>query len=300
MNRRRRVADLYESVRSIRESYAFQRVIGQELDDKVLADLRTRFWDGRGDMPWQVEEINRLLTGRRELRAAWVSESAASHGKASPAAPKRLKDRIESNIVVFCLGTLLIGFLAGIGTYQGALRLMDYGVVPHEWLRVTKDEGAKRSQEVAVLVTTSRQAEAKAGKQRWLRIKGIEGLDGVRARLVARVNGRAYSYPSRAMWSMLGPRMPAEDFALPIDAETFDISFELLTLTEDNQLKQLHGQETQSVTSWPYEGEYRIKAVTPERAGSVRRVAAPAAVRPLRGSPRAAGRAPARVAFEIR
>lgn len=36
-----------------------------------------------------------------------------------------LKEKIENNIVVWMLGTLLAGFLAGIGTYEGALKMMN-------------------------------------------------------------------------------------------------------------------------------------------------------------------------------
>ena len=36
-----------------------------------------------------------------------------------------IKDRIENNVVVWLLGTLLTGFLAGIGTYEGALNIME-------------------------------------------------------------------------------------------------------------------------------------------------------------------------------
>ena len=70
MNRKRSVDDLYEVVQPIGDADGFQRVIDAEQDDYVLADLRDRFWDGRGEKPWQVKEINRLLTRRKENRAA--------------------------------------------------------------------------------------------------------------------------------------------------------------------------------------------------------------------------------------
>lgn len=44
--------------------------------------------------------------------------------------PVKLKEKIENNLVIFFLGTLLTGFLAGLGTYQGALKLVDYEAVP--------------------------------------------------------------------------------------------------------------------------------------------------------------------------
>lgn len=46
-----------------------------------------------------------------------------------------IKEKIENNVVVWMLGTLLSGFLAGIATYQGALRIMDLATVGQERLR---------------------------------------------------------------------------------------------------------------------------------------------------------------------
>lgn len=75
MNRTRQVDDLYQSVKSIPDPDAFQRVIDSESDDFVLADLRDRFWNGKGEKPWQVKEINRLITRRKQ------SSSAENSGK---------------------------------------------------------------------------------------------------------------------------------------------------------------------------------------------------------------------------
>jgi hypothetical protein len=69
MNRRARVDAVYTSVRSIEDADAFSYVIEREPDDGVLSDLRDRFWNGRGEKPWQVKEINRLLTRRKEQRS---------------------------------------------------------------------------------------------------------------------------------------------------------------------------------------------------------------------------------------
>ena len=112
MNRKRQVADIYESVRSIGDPDAFQRVINGETDNYVLADLRDQFWDGTGEKPWQVIEINRLLTRRKEARLATSLDQGEER---QPTKPPSLKERIENNLVVFFLGTLLTGFLAGLG-----------------------------------------------------------------------------------------------------------------------------------------------------------------------------------------
>ena len=46
-----------------------------------------------------------------------------------------IKEKIENNIVVWMLGTLLTGFLAGIGTYKGALEIMSLETVGKERLK---------------------------------------------------------------------------------------------------------------------------------------------------------------------
>lgn len=297
MNRERQVADLYEAVRSISDPDAFQRIINGETDDYVLADLRKRFWDGTGEKPWQVIEINRLLTRRKEARLTGSSDQGKD---AQPGRSPSLKERIENKLVVFFLGSLLTGFVAGLAVYQGALKLVDYTAVSNDALRTLKDDIEKKGKEITTLGARVKAAEVNVGEQRWLRIRGVEGLDGRRARLVARVNGRAYSYPSRAVWSHLGPGMPVEDFPLPVDVKVYDISFELLTLAPDNQFRQFQSQEVISVKSWPFEAEYKIFAVTVEQAGTVRDSTAPIGIGSVRGVPVREREAIARVAFEVR
>lgn len=296
MSRERKVTDVYEAVRSIPDAEAFQLVIAGETDDYVLADLRNRFWDGTGEKPWQVIEINRLLTRRKEAHAGPSVGVPSGH----PPKPPSLKERIENNLVIFFLATLLTGFLAGLGAYQGALKLVDYSPISNDALRVLRDDVDKKSKTIATLEARVKAAESSVGEQRWLRIRGVEGLDGNRARLVARVNGRAYSYPSRAVWSRLGPGMPVEDFPLPIDTKAYDISFELLTLAPDGEFKQFQSQEVISVKSWPFESEYKIFAVTIEQAGTVRGSTAPIGIGSVRGAPVKERQALARVAFEVR
>ncbi len=46
-----------------------------------------------------------------------------------------IKEKIENNIVVWMLGTLLTGFLAGIGTYEGALKIMRLETVSKDRLK---------------------------------------------------------------------------------------------------------------------------------------------------------------------
>jgi hypothetical protein len=296
MSRERKVTDVYEAVRSITDPEPFHLVIAGETDDYVLADLRNRFWDGTGEKPWQVIEINRLLTRRKEGRAG---PNVAVQGE-HPPKPPSLKERIENNLVVFFFASLLTGFLAGLGVYQGALKLVDYSPISNDALRALRDTVENKSKTIAALEARVKTAESSVGEQRWLRIRGVEGLDGSRARLVARVNGRAYSYPSRAVWSRLGPGMAVEDFPLPIDTKAYDISFELLTLAPDGQFKQFQSQEVISVKSWPFESEYKIFALTIEQAGTVRGSTAPFGIGSIRGAPVKERQALARVAFEVR
>ncbi len=46
-----------------------------------------------------------------------------------------IKEKIENNIVVWMLGTLLTGFVAGIGTYEGALKIMDLETINKDRLK---------------------------------------------------------------------------------------------------------------------------------------------------------------------
>ena len=83
MSRRQKVEDLYERVTGIADPDTFQLVIQTEADLYVLADLRKRFWDGTGEKPWQVIEINRHITAEREKRGSrdknrWELDPASS------------------------------------------------------------------------------------------------------------------------------------------------------------------------------------------------------------------------------
>jgi hypothetical protein len=270
MSRAGKIADLYERIEPIKDPDAFRLVIDAEADDYVLADLRDRFWNGQGEKPWQVKEINRLLTRRKEGRVTSHVRSIAGSEATLPSKPQTLKERIENNLIVFFLATLLSGFLAGLGTYQEALKLVDYTPTSNDSLRALREELERKKAEVVALENRLKSPEGQKYEQRWLRIRGVHGLDGVQARLVTHVNGRAYSYPSRDVWAMLREGMPTEDFPLPVDVPVYDVSFELLTLSSDNQYREFKSPEVISVRSWPYEDEYKIFGVTTGPTGSVR------------------------------
>jgi hypothetical protein len=171
MNRARKVDDLYESVKSISEPDAFQYTIEREPDDYVIADLRKRFWDGKGDKPWQVVEINRLLTRRNETRTAVPVPPPSPVPALDP--PKSLVQKIADNVVVFFLGAIIAAFCAGLGAYKGALELTDRTVVSNEELKkltsrshtepitqlVRSDAGAHAAATVNFVNVSGRQAE---------------------------------------------------------------------------------------------------------------------------------------------
>lgn len=164
-----------------------------------------------------------------------------------------IKERVENNLIVYFLGTLLTGFLSGVATYQGALKLVDYSPVPQ----------AEYSRLKALA------AEPRQSPQRWLRIKGIDGISGSDVRIVARVNGRTISYPSRTVWSQARPGMPIEEFALSNDLKTVELSFEVLAISQPSgRYQEYRSQEVISIAQFPAEGEYKVFGVAVGPAGA--------------------------------
>ncbi|MDP2268815.1 MAG: hypothetical protein Q8K46_06565, partial [Deltaproteobacteria bacterium] len=173
----------------------------------------------------------------------------------APADPKpatKLRERVENHPVVFFLGVLLAGFTAGLATYQGALKLIDYTTVPaSEYKRLQADAAAPPQP-----------------TQRWLRLTGLEGLDGSNARVVLRINGRAISYPSRTVWTQARANLPVEEFALPFSTSPYEISFEILTVdSATSAYREYKSQEVVSVSQFPYSSTYRIFAIAAGPAG---------------------------------
>jgi hypothetical protein len=66
---------------------------------------------------------------------------------------------------------------------------------------------------------------ASAVTQRWLVIERVEGDSTRHVRIVAHVNGANFSYPSKAVWSEIGPQMSRERFPLPLESSTYRVSF---------------------------------------------------------------------------
>jgi hypothetical protein len=129
MSRARKITDLYERVEPIKDPDAFRLVIDAEADDYVLADLRDRFWNGQGEKPWQVKEINRLLTRRKEGRVILPGSTASVPSAQSPASatgftfPDKvtiswLYHHIPVPIWVTLAGLITAAFIGGVTSGQ--------------------------------------------------------------------------------------------------------------------------------------------------------------------------------------
>jgi hypothetical protein len=197
------------------------------------------------------------------------SSAASSQADQSPRIVK-LKEKIENNLAVFFLGTLLTGFLAGLGTYQGALKLIDYEAVPSKMYQSVKDGLTTATSKAERLQQELDAQRARPVAQRWLRIKGVQGLAETNARIVAFVNGRAYSYPSRTVWSRLRPGMPPEDFPLPSGANGYDVSFQLLALDQRGNFQQFGSQQVLEIKQPTFDGTYEVFVFGVGSAGSAK------------------------------
>ena len=66
-----------------------------------------------------------------------------------------LKERVENNVVVWLLGMLLAGFLAGIGTYKGILEIANLTVVAKPELENLKSKSGSTLQAQKQIVSLS-------------------------------------------------------------------------------------------------------------------------------------------------
>lgn len=55
-----------------------------------------------------------------------------------------IKEKVENNVAVWMLGTLLAGFLAGIGTYEGALKIMSLEAVSKDRLKQLEESAQSK------------------------------------------------------------------------------------------------------------------------------------------------------------
>ena len=54
-----------------------------------------------------------------------------------------IRERLEDNLVIFFLGALVLGFLGGIGVYDGLLRITGRVTVPKESVVAHQERGPR-------------------------------------------------------------------------------------------------------------------------------------------------------------
>jgi len=82
-------------------------------------------------------------------------------------------------------------------------------------------------------------------------------------RLVLEINGQAYSYPSRTLWSDIGGNISPESFPLPPSPSGYKVHFEAYLRHPDGTIKLLQSQVLDSVpeSSIPFAGSYQLHVV---------------------------------------
>lgn len=88
--------------------------------------------------------------------------------------------------------------------------------------------------------------------QRWITVKPVVAepyTSGSAVRVIAMVNSQAYSYPSRAVWADIGPRMSKESFPLPVGADEFRFRFEVFYRGPNGEITAYTSQEVDEIKS---------------------------------------------------
>jgi hypothetical protein len=93
-------------------------------------------------------------------------------------------------------------------------------------------------------------------------IEGVEFSDcndRCSVRIVVEVNGQTYSYPSRAIWGGIGPRMSKERFPL-VPSPEFKVNIKAFLRYPDNQVEELQSQvlTTDKTDALPADREYAL------------------------------------------
>jgi chromosome segregation ATPase len=70
-----------------------------------------------------------------------------------------LKEKIESNAVIFFLGTLLIGFLSGIGAYKAIIEIAKLEVISKTEINKLKDSNLQLNRQLSDIKSTSNNSE---------------------------------------------------------------------------------------------------------------------------------------------
>ena len=129
-----------------------------------------------------------------------------------------IKERVESNLVVFFLGAGVAGFISGIATYDAILRISG---------RTTIASDVLRKQTADLEVALVRVSNIAAPVQQYLIIHRVLAEEGNMARVVVRVNNLLYAYPADVAFTPVSSSMPEQKLPLPVTSDKYTISFEL-------------------------------------------------------------------------
>jgi hypothetical protein len=237
MDRQAKVESVYTSVKSITEADAFRYVIEKETDDNVLADLRARFWDGHGKKPWQVIEINREITHRKDKRGS--TKDADGHDGIQVAKITARQAIIVAFITAAAgLGGAFIGKATGAGSEADAFVLRD----------------SVRQLNRAI---TGLQMQI-ATPRPWLYLTGMFfNKKGAQARVFASVDGIAYTFPTAMAWGD-GDQFVKDSLPLATLHAPQNIRFFARYALPHAPLRDAGSSEIITVPAVPYAGEYRL------------------------------------------
>ena len=184
-----------------------------------------------------------------------------------------LIDQIKNHPAVWFLGAIVTGFLAGIATYEGALALTGREIIStaeKESAKSNLDDKNAEIQHLNEKLKIADQEVKNKPKQRWLTLTDLQGLRSLRVRIVVKVNGTRFSYPSNVIWAQNNGTMATEKFPLPLSEDGYQLSFELFSLDDNDKFEQHTSTEVILVESFPSDLSYKIFTVTKAQWGANR------------------------------
>jgi hypothetical protein len=162
-----------------------------------------------------------------------------------------IRESVEGNVVVWLLGTLITGFTAGLGVYEGVLRIAQLEVVSRGTVEGLRADASKLREAGTGALPT----------QDWLRLRAIEfdsAADVERYRVVMRGDGVPYSYPGHAVWKANDPKVPEQDFPLRTDVVEHQFEFDLFLLDQNGSELHAVGQQATTPRAGQHEGSYQV------------------------------------------
>lgn len=97
-------------------------------------------------------------------------------------------------------------------------------------------------------------------RQHWITLKPVIAepeSEGNAVRVVVLANSQAYSYPSRAVWADIGPKMSRESFPLPIGADECRVRFEVFLRRPDGRVIPYTSQEVDEIELSKLKGSFQ-------------------------------------------